>query len=318
MPAVIVAGSYNHDHVWRVDRCPAAGETRRGGDFATGPGGKGFNQAVACARQGAATAFIGAIGDDDLGAIARRIATDAGIDGRWLVRRDAPTGTAAILVEANGQNRIIVDLGANERLNPAHVRAQADAFAGAGVVLCQLENNLDAVATALTLGREHGLLRVLNPAPVHPMLNASLLREVDVLTPNEHEFAMLHKRAARHIDVETIATLSDAELHARCRELGVPTLVVTLGARGVFVSHADAQARGDTAAYYRLSAETVNPIDTTGAGDAFSGALAAAVASRPPFRDAVIRANRVAALSTERRGAAAAMPTRAEVEARFG
>ncbi|HEX7338759.1 MAG TPA: ribokinase [Rhodanobacteraceae bacterium] len=317
---VVVVGSFNQDHVWRIDRAPAPGETRRGHDFATGPGGKGFNQAVACARQGVATSFIGAHGDDALGRAAAELARAEGIDGHWQVTPDHATGTACIVVEDGGQNRIVVALGANEHLAVAHLDRQAALLADARVLLAQMENNLDATAHALALAREHGLLTVLNPAPVHADVDAATLQLADVLTPNEGEFAELARRFAdAGIAAEAVADMDDASLHALARRLTAGSLVITLGAHGVFVSHGD-DRHGDASPHYRLAAENVDAIDTTAAGDAFCGSLAAALVrlDNAPFRAAVIRANRTAAMATERRGAASVMPRWAEVTTRFG
>lgn len=318
-PAVIIVGSYNQDYAWRIDVAPGAGETRRGEDFRSLPGGKGFNQAVACVRQGAATIFVGAIGVDAAGDGAQRLAVEEGIDARWQRRDDAATGSACIVVEASGQNRIIVALGANERLDPAHLEAQADAFDRARVALVQLENNLDATRVALALAAARGLVRMLNPAPMRREVDAALLAQCDIVTPNETEFAMLLEcTAGEHADAASLAGWDDARLHALARRLGVGTVVVTLGAAGCFVSHGD-DRRGDVDDCYRVAAERADAIDTTGAGDAFSGALAAALLrfEGRPFRDAVVHANRCAALSTERRGAASSMPTHADVLRRF-
>ncbi|HEU4662856.1 MAG TPA: ribokinase [Dokdonella sp.] len=320
-PIALVVGSYNQDYAWRVERAPRAGETLRGDAFCTAAGGKGFNQAVACARQGAPTAFIAAIGADAAGDGARRLAAEERIDAHWQVREDAATGSACIVVEADGQNRIIVALGANERLEPAFLRERSALFDAAGVLLVQLENGIDATRAALDLAGSHGVLRVLNPAPVHDALDADLLARCDIVTPNESEFALLLERAGgARIDAGALAARDDAELHRLARGLGVPTVVVTLGAHGCFVSHADARLRGDAQPYYRIAAERAHVIDTTGAGDAFSGALVAALlrAGGRALRDAVVHANRCAALSTERRGAAEAMPRLADVERRFG
>ncbi|MEO8669956.1 MAG: ribokinase [Tahibacter sp.] len=318
MKNVVVVGSYNQDHVWRVDQFPRAGETRRGHAFATGPGGKGFNQAVACARQGTATTFIGALGADAIGAHAQRLALAEGIDGCWAPPPPLPTGTACILVDSTAQNSIVVTLGANEHLDPQFVRRKLER-AEAGVLLCQLETNLDAVAAAFAACAPT-TIRILNPAPVHPALDSELLANVDILTPNESELAQLLRQIHKtEIAPESVATCSDDELHALCRRLGLPTVILTLGSRGCFVSHADANLRGDASRFYRVPAETVVAVDTTGAGDAFNGGLAAILSTDPmPFRKAVLSANRIAALSTESHGAAASMPTAAEVRARFG
>ncbi len=320
-PAVVVVGSYNQDYAWRSDCLPQPGETRRALGFATGPGGKGYNQAVACHRLGVSACLIAALGDDTLADLARRHAQHEGLACRWQTVAGTATGSACVLIDADGQNQILVHLAANERLDPAFVRARREDFSGARVVLAQLESNLDAIAAALDLGRACGALCMLNPAPVHPGLDAALLSACDLITPNETEFAQLLARfAAVTVDAQTLAARDAAELHALARRLPVPTVVITLGAQGCFVSHAEDAARAaHEPACYRLAAEAVAVVDTAGAGDAFSGALAAALSSDPgvPFSAAVRHANRCAALSTERAGTAAAMPTRAEVFARF-
>jgi ribokinase len=319
---VLVVGSFVQDHAWLTDRFPETGETRRALGFNSGPGGKGFNQAVACLRQGVSTLFVGAIGNDHLGAIAQRFAQEENLPCRWQIREDVPTAASSIVVDRTGANLLVVNLAANEHLDPEFVRAQSAAFAEAKLLLLQLENNLDAIRAALDLGREHGLLRVLNPAPVHPDLDADLLAQCDLITPNETEFALLIERVTGlRIAAATLHQRTDAELHTFARKLGVPAIVITLGANGCFVSHDESSnRRGDAKAFYRLPPETVKAIDSTGAGDAFSGTMAAALirfADRP-FRDAVIHANRAAAMSTETVGTAPAMPRFDEVIARFG
>jgi ribokinase len=319
MPVVVV-GSYNQDHVWRIDRFPQPGETRRGLGFSTGPGGKGFNQAVASARQQAATAFIGALGEDALGRVARELALAERIDARWQVCTDTSTGSCGIVVAADGQNQIVLDLAANERLAADFVRAQSDLFASARVVLVQMETGIAAIRAALQAAPP-GCVRLLNPAPVHADIDASLLALADLVTPNETEFADLLARCAdTTVDAATLAASSDDELHALCRRLGNASVIVTLGARGCFVSHADAARWHDTADRYRVAAERVQVRDTTGAGDAFNGALAAQIANHPqqPLRTCVVHAGRVAGLSTEQAGAATAMPTLDLVRQRFG
>lgn len=322
-PDVLVIGSYNQDHVWRADALPRPGETRIGA-FSTGPGGKGFNQAVACHRQGVKTCFLGAIGDDALGATAQRTAREYQLACEWEVIRGVATGAASVVVSADGENQIVVALGANEALSSSRIRRRRKLIASAKVLLCQLETELETVREALAIAHTHGVLTVLNPAPFNRGLDREMLRAADVVTPNETEFAQLVEhlggtRAAIN-GARNAAKLSDALLHELCRSTGIATLVVTLGARGAFVSHADPLARKDGDKYYRLPAEAAKVVDTTGAGDAFSGALVAALlrGGDRPLRDAVVHANRCAALSTERRGAAEAMPRLADVGRRFG
>jgi ribokinase len=316
---VLVVGSYNQDLVWEVDALPAPGETRAGLAFRSGPGGKGFNQAVAAARAGANTTFIGALGDDALAAGARSIAQSEGIDARVATIADAATGTAGILVDARGRNSIVVALGANARLSTAHVDAQADAFRDAGVVLAPLESPLDAVLAAMRRGRLAGARTILNPAPVHAALDAAALSDVDLLTPNETEFtALLSGLAGASVDPSTLRHRPDAELAALCARLPVGAVIVTLGDAGAFIAAGATGAASTRTA--RLPAAAVRAIDTTGAGDAFNGALAAAWADAPDADPTALLpfAMRFAGLSTERRGAAAAMPRRAEVIQRFG
>lgn len=319
MPVVVV-GSYNQDHVWRIDRFPQPGETRRGLSFFTGPGGKGFNQAVACARQRVTTAFIGALGDDALARGARELAAAEGVQARWQVCSETTTGSCGIVVDAGGQNQIVLDLAANERLSADFVRAQDDLFAAADVVLVQMETGIDAIHAALRSARP-GSVRLLNPAPVHAQIDRSLLALADLITPNETEFADLLARCAdTNVAADAIAAESDETLHALCRKLGAASVIVTLGARGCFVSHAQAARWGDDRDCYRVDAERVQVRDTTGAGDAFNGALAAQIAgpAQRALREGVVQAGRAAALSTEQAGAAAAMPTREQVRQRFG
>lgn len=316
---VLVVGSYNQDLVWEVDALPAPGETRAGLAFRSGPGGKGFNQAVAAARAGAATTFVGALGDDTLAQGARALARAEGIDARFETIPDAATGTAGILVDAQGRNSIVVALGANARLTVAHLEAQAEAFRDAAVVLAPLESPLPAVRTAMRLGRAAGAKTILNPAPMHADLDATSLADVDLITPNETEMAELLARfAGAVVDPATLRRRSDADLEALCARLPVQRVLVTLGDAGAFLA-AGGIGRARSATVVRVPAAAVRAIDTTGAGDAFNGALAAAWAERPEADLATLLpfAIRFAGLSTERAGAAAAMPTRAELEHRF-
>ncbi len=318
MVDVVVVGSYNHDYVWRSAQLPIAGETRLG-TFASGPGGKGFNQAIAAARQGARCTFVGALGIDSAAEAALALAASEGVSVCIERQPDLATGSAAILLDAAGQNMIVVGPGANAALSAAHIRQQSQLIAGTRILVLQNETTLAACAEAMQIARRANVLTLYNPAPAADVMAPALLRLSDVLTPNESEFVALLKHSGVIVENEAIADHSDDELHALCRRLGVATVVLTLGARGAFVSHADADSRGDQVSHYRHAAEPAAVLDTTGAGDAFNGGLAAALAHAPhaPFANAVRDAGRVAALAVERAGAALAMPLRSEVLARF-
>ena len=320
MATVTLVGSFNVDHVWRCEQLPAAGATFAG-RYDTGPGGKGFNQAVAAARAGAQVRFLCALGDDAGGALARGLAQAEGIDLRVQLG-DEPTGTAGIYVDAMGRNSIVIGAGANGLLASEFIAAQGEAVQTAKVLLVQLESPAETVLASLKLARENGVLTVLNPAPANAHTHAELLDQADLLTPNETEFsALLARHVGERVEPDDVAALDGQRLHALCREVHPKgTVVITLGATGVFVSHADDLHRGDGKAFYRHPAESVTAADTTGAGDAFNGALVASLAHAPQaaFAEHVRYANRYAALSTERAGAALAMPSQADVLARFG
>lgn len=310
MSEVVVVGSFNVDHVWRCEALPVRGQTLAG-EYSTGPGGKGFNQAVAAARSSRNTTFICSLGDDDGGRWAQRLAEDVGLR---LLANDAvaPTGTAGIWVDRGGHNSIVIGPGANAELTQEFVARNASAFESARVVLAQLENPLPAIHEAMRLGRGHGAVNILNPAPAVASLPDSLLSLVDILTPNETELQLLSGTAA------VSAMTADEELHAICRRL-LPngTVVLTLGEQGAFVSHG-ADWRGDGIDFYRVDAMPANAMDTTGAGDAFNGALAGSFVEDAAFRERVRWASAYAALSTESPGAAMAMPARQSVAERYG
>lgn len=319
MSRVLVLGSYVQDHCWSTQALPRPGESRIG-RFSTGPGGKGFNQAVAAHRLGAATRFYGAIGRDALGQTARSFAASEGLTCHWC-ETDTATAASSIVVDADGRNQICVALGANAALPASVVKAlRADFVAGAWLV-SQLETALPPVAAALAAARQAGLQTLLNPAPINPGVDAELLAQADLLTPNETEFEFL----VAHLLGESCrldpAALDQVELHGLCRRLlPAGSVVITLGEAGAFVSHPGGQRRADSDDYYRLPAATVQAVDTTGAGDAFSGALAAALLLRPhwTFAEQVRFACQAAGLSTERPGTAPAMARWAEVVERFG
>jgi ribokinase len=310
MATVFITGSFNVDHVWRVPTLPQAGATLSG-HYSTGPGGKGFNQAIAARRSGAQTHFVCALGADLGAQLARDLCQS---DGLFLSAAEstAPTGTAGIYVDANGLNCIVIGAGANADLQPSFVAHALQGLRANDVVLAQLESPLESIAYALTLGRQCGATTLLNPAPANVTIDRAMLDRADILTPNETEFsALLSRHVGERVEADEVASIDQPCLHALCRDL-LPegSVVVTLGSSGCFVSHTETQLHGDAQAFYRVPAEAANVVDTTGAGDAFNGALASSLAQRPTlaFIEHVRFATGYAARSTETKGAALAMP----------
>jgi ribokinase len=281
---VSVVGSLNLDLVARVPRLPRDGETLLANGYDRALGGKGANQAVSAARYGVAVAKVGCVGDDaDGGRLTGALAAE-GIDISGVqVRTDAPTGVAHIAVDADGANSIVVAPGANGLLGPDDVRRELGRLPPADVVLIQLEIPLDAVIAAAAAT---GARIVLNPAPARS-LPPELLEQVDVLVPNLPELAMLTGGGAP-TTIEQVAERGRSLADGRA-------VVVTLGERGALIL----ETQGPT----HVPAPRVNAIDTTGAGDAFCGSLAAQLASGRSLVDAVHDAVHVAALSTTRHGA---------------
>ncbi len=296
---VVVVGSYNTDLTIKISRMPQPGETILGGRFAMHAGGKGANQAVAAARAGAEVWFIARVGDDDLGRGAIKVLQAEGVNCDFVVR-DAhePTGTAFIIVDEHGENCIVVASGANMCLQPRDVEAAAEAIASAEVLLLQLESPMETVAAAAQLAHAHGCKVVLNPAPAR-VLEKDLLRKLAVMTPNALEAEML----------TGITIRGDADLSHAARALlakGVDTVLITLGARGVFAANAREE--------FFIPAFKVKAEDSTAAGDVFSGALCAFLQTNFSLREAVAHAAAAAALSVTKAGALNSAPRWVEIQ----
>ena len=320
-PDVVVVGSFNQDLSFSTARFPAPGETRLG-RFATGPGGKGFNQAIATHRLGVATGFIGAVGFDVFAEGVKAFARAEGLACAFAELPDQPTGAASIVVDDAGENQIIVALGANDHLSAAHVEAQRNWLEAAKVVVTQAECRLAATEAALAQGRRAGAVTVFNPAPINEAVGPELVAAADILTPNETEFAFLMRHLFDEALPEAFWDAGPDALHALCRRIGADTVVITLGAQGCFVSHADERASEGAKARigtpgkvaYFVPAIEVTAVDTSGAGDAFTGGLAAGLIRHPgDFPAAVRYAVAASGLSVTRPGTAPAMPTAAEV-----
>ena len=275
---VVVVGSCNLDLVSTTTHLPLPGETIRTVAYAEHAGGKGLNQAVACARMGARTAFIGCVGNDSAGTKLRELLDSEGIDTSQLVTVDAPTGRAFITVDASGENTIVIEAGAN-----AHVGQTAITVPQSKVLLTQLEIPLDVVTQVFA--QAHNAITVLNPAPA-AVIPGELLLLCDIAVPNETESAMLGG--------------SQFLLGS-----GVATVVTTLGERGAEIS--------DATSTTAVTPYPVNAIDTVGAGDAFVGALCAELARGETIEHAARIASVAGALATTIHGAVPSLPTRAAV-----
>ena len=317
---VLVVGSVNVDLVVAAPRLPGPGQTVTGGDLARYLGGKGGNQATAAARLGARVAFVGAVGDDEMGRQERSALASEGIHVAGLAVSSRATGVALIVVEPRGENLITVAPGANDEVHAVHVRTALAALAPGpdDVVLVCREIPPDGVRAALEVGREAGSITILNPAPADG-LDAATLALADILTPNETELALLGGLGSARGNPETAArrvlagqpTDAGAFHAARSERDGdarARAVVVTLGAAGALIVRAAGAA-------VAVPAPAVEVVDTTGAGDTLNGALAAGLADGLDLAGAVRRAVAAATLSTTRPGARGGMPTRAELEA---
>ncbi|MFI0740198.1 ribokinase [Streptomyces sp. NPDC021100] len=297
---VLVIGSANADLTVRVDRRPGPGETVLGTDLVESAGGKGANQAAAAARLGARTALLAAVGDDAYGELLLDAQRAAGADTAHVrVLPETRTGTAMIVVGADGDNTIIVSPGANSRLAPDDVAAARPLVAAASVVSLQWEIPAETVRAAAVLAAETGTRVVLNPSPVPPELGRDLLAAADPLVVNEHE--------ARHLSGAPDDTDDPAAWARALRDRGARSVVVTLGGAGALALDADATEP------VTVPGVPVRPVDTTGAGDAFTGALAARLASGASLTDAARFAVRVGAAAVTKPGAQPSYPTADEL-----
>ncbi|WP_299700042.1 ribokinase [uncultured Tateyamaria sp.] len=298
MGTVVILGVFVADTAYRADRMPVMGETVMGNAFALGPGGKGSNQAVACARIGADTHFMTNLGQDDFGKLALDTWARAGVTPHVREISDSYTGAAFIFIEERtGDNAIIVSPGAAALISPADVEAHKDLIASADVFVTQLEQPMDAAMRGLELARATGVITVLNPAPAAD-LPEGMLALCDYVTPNETECEAL----------TGIAVTNEVEAEAACAALiakGVRTPIITMGEQGAYLS-----------GHGLVPAVQAGPVvETTGAGDAFNGAFAAMLANGDTALRAVQYGCATAGISVTRAGTAPAMPYRSEVDA---
>ncbi len=306
MPKLLVVGSTNTDMTVRLPRLPAPGQTILGSTFATSPGGKGANQAVAARRAGGDVCFVTAVGNDDLGKRAIDLFRGHGIDTRHIrVYDGVSSGVALIFVGDDGENMIGVASGANHRLSPEDIDGLPDSVFRAGdVLLVGLEIPIETAARAIERGSRAGMRVILNPAPVPASAESitdGLLSLVDVLTPNRLEaFALARMSPDSSHEPGWIACAN------RLLQTGTRAVVITLGAQGCLIA-SGAKTR-------RIPAPQVSVVDTVGAGDAFNGALAVALGENRSLEDAAAWATAAAALTVTHPGAQSALPLRDAID----
>ena len=300
MGKITISGSSNTDLIMQVDKTPGPGETIIGKQFTVTPGGKGANQAIAAARTGGDVSFIGCIGKDVFGKLAIEKLDKANIDTSCIYgNSDTPSGMALVYVDANGENSISIAPGSNFELSPQNIDESLDRLSNTKIILTQLEIPIETVERAAQLARKRGITFILDPAPA-ASLNNNLMGNVDIITPNETEAEML----------TGIALNNEKNLKSACEDLhkqGVKTIIITLGSRGTFLSDSD---------YSQLiPTYKVDPIDTTGAGDIFNGALARKLSDNIDIIEAIKFANAAAAISVTKLGAQASAPKKSEIDA---
>ena len=299
-PHIVIVGSINMDLVIRTAHLPVPGETVLGGDYQTFPGGKGANQAVAAAKLAASTTMLGAVGEDTFAEVLVENLRSAGVNTDAVIhKKDSTSGIALIGIDdASGENFIIVSGGANRKFSPQDVLNAEDVIKSADILICQLEIPMESVTAALRLAKKHHVKTVLNAAPM-TTLTDKLLQLVDYLIVNETEAAQLSG-----LDIEELEHIEQAS--AILLGKGIGCIVLTMGAKGAHI--VDQEHRVYVPAY------PVKAIDTVGAGDAFVGAFAAAIARDESLTEALKFGNAVGALATTKLGAQSGSPTAEEVQ----
>ncbi len=299
MSLITVVGSLNMDLVVNTPRIPVIGESVLGWGFMTNPGGKGANQAVAASRLGAKVNMVGCVGNDLFGEdIINNLAVN-GVDSSNIRRLDnVPSGIAVILIK-DGDNCIIIDPGANSKVDAGMADAIDKSVAGSGILLLQLEIPMEAVKMAVGIAKRHGVRVLLNPAPA-ARLDDDLLRTIDIITPNESECQSITGLPVKSIDEAKAAV-------AWFMDKGIRQVIITLGSNGVVYNSGSK--------VLHKPVPKVKVIDTTAAGDSFTAAVAVALSEGKGIDDAVAFANAVGTLTVQKKGAISSLPYRREAEA---
>ncbi|WP_134701044.1 ribokinase [Ammoniphilus sp. YIM 78166] len=294
---IVVVGSINMDLVVSAPRIPLPGETIMGKEFDTIFGGKGANQAVAARRLGAQVDLIGCIGDDAFGQDILTHLSKEGVGVEHIALTQVATGVALITVSDAGENAIVVSPGANSKLTPEHVKNGEERIQEADIVLVQLEIPIEAVEEAILLAKKHGVKVILNPAPARDLPH-SILKNIDILTPNETEGRILLTQDAN-------SQLRGEDIIQRLNQKGIDKILLTQGAHGVSYNEGS-QVR-------HVPGYQVKVVDTTAAGDAFNAGLGVALAEGFPFEEAVDFAQKAASLAVTKHGAQPSLPFRSQI-----
>ncbi|AIU90350.1 ribokinase [Pectobacterium odoriferum] len=297
---LVVLGSINADHILNLEQFPRPGETVIGEQYSVAFGGKGANQAVAAGRSGADIAFIACVGEDDIGTrICQQLSKDNIDVSAVEAISGETTGVALIFVNADAENMIAINAGANAAVSTDYLHRHQQHIIDASALLMQLESPLETVIAAAKLAHEHQTKVILNPAPARELPD-ELLSLVNMITPNETE--------AQFLTGITVETEEDAARAAQVlHDKGIETVLITLGSRGVWLSE---NGQGQRIPGYRVKA-----VDTIAAGDTFNGALVTALLENKPMSSAVKFAHAAAAIAVTRRGAQPSVPWREEIDA---
>ncbi|MCE9939329.1 MULTISPECIES: ribokinase [Serratia] len=297
---LVVLGSINADHILNIEQFPRPGETVIGKQYKVAFGGKGANQAVAAGRSGADIAFIACVGADDIGERVRQQLASDRIDTQPIEAiADSTTGVALIFVNAEGENVIGIDAGANAAVTPNYLARYQQKVIDADALLMQLESPLETVIAAASLAKQHQTQVILNPAPARELPD-DLLATIDMITPNETEAQRLTGIA---VNDDNDAARAAQALHDK----GIATVIITLGSRGVWLSE---NGNGKLVPGFKVKA-----VDTIAAGDTFNGALVTALLEGKIMADAVRFAHAAAAIAVTRPGAQPSVPWREEIDA---
>lgn len=298
MPKIAVIGSSNTDMVVKTKRFPEPGETILGGDFFMFPGGKGANQAIAAARVGGAVTFICAVGDDVFGSKAIQGYKTEGIDiTHALVLKGIASGVALIIVNASGENEIVVASGANAKLKAEHLENSLLQLADIDIFLTQLETPLETVVSLANYCSSDSKKLILNPAPAQ-ILNDTILEGLFLITPNESEAKLL-----TGIEITNEETLLKAGRHLLDKR--VQNVIITLGSKGSFFMNNET--------HFSVSAKKVKAVDTTAAGDIFNGVIAVCLAENRGWKESMEYAGKAAAIAVTKMGAQDTAPTKSEI-----